>query len=78
MKVMIVSSLYGVNGGGAGVIAHHIAHGLAETGHQISAITTGRLQGYSATEEQGIKVYRFQPANLYPLEEKINTRSGKN
>lgn len=70
MKVMIVSSLYGVNGGGAGVIAHHIAHGLAETGHQISAITTGRLQGYSATEEQGIKVYRFQPANLYPLEEK--------
>jgi glycosyltransferase involved in cell wall biosynthesis len=70
MKVMIFSSLYGVNGGGAGVIAHHIAHGLAGFGHQVSVLTIGKVKGYSVTEEQGTKVYRFQPANLYPLEEK--------
>ena len=38
--------------------------------HQVSVITTGRVQGYFVAEEQGIKVYRFQPANLYQLEEK--------
>src|SRR5687767_3298083 len=70
MKVMLVSSLYGTNGGGAGIIAHHSAYGLAQTGHQVSVITTGKVKGCSVTEEQGIKVHRFQPANLYQLEEK--------
>ena len=70
MKIMIISSIYGVNGGGAGIIAHHIAHGLASVGHQVSVLTMDRVQGSSKAEEQGIKVYGFQPANLYPLEEK--------
>ncbi len=70
MRILLISSLYGVTGGGAGIIAHHIANGLALSGHQISVITIGRNPGYSLSEEQGTKVYRFQPANLYLLEEK--------
>jgi glycosyltransferase involved in cell wall biosynthesis len=70
MKVMIVSSLYGLNGGGAGIIAYNIAHGLAKTGHQISVVTIGGTRHYSLTEDQDVRIIRFQPINLYPFEEK--------
>ena len=74
MKITIISSLYGVNGGGAGLIAQHIARGLHDLGHQVSVVTLGGSHRYSFTEENGVNVYRFQPFNLYTLEEK-DTRS---
>jgi glycosyltransferase involved in cell wall biosynthesis len=70
MKITIISSLYGASGGGAGLIAHHLARGLHDMGHKISVITLGGRQHYSLIDEGGIRVYRFQPLNLYTLEEK--------
>ncbi len=67
---MIVSSLYGVEGGGSGVMAQHLAHGLLDKGHKVLVITMGKTRHYTIEEEQGIKIYRFLPVNLYPLEEK--------
>jgi len=70
MKILIVSSLYGVSGGGAGLIALYVARGLTEAGHQASVVTIGQKHHLSSTEEQGVRVFRFRPANLYPFEEK--------
>ena len=70
MKIVLISALFGVRGGGSGVIAQHLARGLAQSGHQVAVITTGGESRYSVAEEQGLCVYRFRPANLYPLEEK--------
>ena len=75
MKITLISSLYGVDGGGAGLTAQHLASGLHEMGHTVSVITLGSSHRYSFTTEGGIRVYRFQPLNLYTLEEK-DTRSG--
>ena len=70
MKVIIISSLYGVNGGGAGIVAHNIAQGLTKAGHQISVLTTGGKHHYSMIKEQDINIFRFRPMNFYALEEK--------
>jgi glycosyltransferase involved in cell wall biosynthesis len=70
MKIMIVSSLYGVEGGGSGVMAQHLAHGLAAAGHIVSVITMGSTWKYSVEIQQGIRIYRFQPINLYRFEVK--------
>lgn len=70
MRVLILSSFYGVQGGGSGVIARHLATGLSDVGHDVSVITIGGTHHYSISQEQGIKVYRFMPVNLYPFKEK--------
>jgi glycosyltransferase involved in cell wall biosynthesis len=70
MKIMIVSSLYGVGGGGSGVMAQHLARGLCALGHSVSVVSMGTTRNISVAEENGIKMYRFLPINLYPLDEK--------
>ena len=70
MKILLVSSLYGIKGGGSGVMAQHIATGLSDAGHQVSVITIGETHRYSMSNEQGVKIFRFRPVNLYPFTEK--------
>jgi glycosyltransferase involved in cell wall biosynthesis len=70
MRVMIISSLYGFRGGGAGIMAQKLARGLVAAGHQVSAVTTGTTHVPSVTEEHGVKVFRFRPLNLYVLDDK--------
>lgn len=70
MKAFIISSLYGINGGGAGIIAQQIAEGLVKAGHHVSVITCGGTRNYSITKERNLNIFRFRPINLYPLEEK--------
>jgi len=70
MKIMMISSLYGFAGGGAGLVAHNLARALAAAGHQLSVVTIGGTRHYSIMEEQDIKIFRFIPQNLYPLQEK--------
>jgi glycosyltransferase involved in cell wall biosynthesis len=67
---MLISSYYRVGGGGSGVIVHHLARGLSAAGHAVSVVTLGKTRYFSMEQEQDIKVYRFRPLNLYPLEEK--------
>lgn len=70
MKIMLISSLYGAQGGGSGVIASHLARGLLQAGHAVSVVTLGVSGKYAVSDENGIRIYRFRPMNLYPLEEK--------
>src|SRR3990172_8239782 len=70
MKILLVSSLYGIKGGGSGVMAQHIATGLSDAGHQVSVITIGETHSYSMSNEQGVRIFRFRPVNLYPFTEK--------
>jgi glycosyltransferase involved in cell wall biosynthesis len=70
MKITIISSFYGSEGGGAGIIPYHLANGLKDAGHEVSVVTLGRSHHYDVTEENSIRVYRFEPFNLYSLGEK--------
>jgi glycosyltransferase involved in cell wall biosynthesis len=70
MKVLIVSSLYGLSGGGAGIIVQHLTRALSAVGSEVALITMGKNRSYSVSEEDGIRVYRFRPDNIYPFEEK--------
>jgi glycosyltransferase involved in cell wall biosynthesis len=70
MKVIIVSSLYGTHGGGAGITASCLALGFSALGHRVAVITIGKSRRLAETEEQGVQIYRFRPLNIYPFEEK--------
>ena len=70
MKIVVISSLYGISGGGAGIIANHLAQGLSALGNQVAVITMGKIRRPTNTEEQGLQIYRFRPLNIYPFEEK--------
>jgi len=70
MKITIISSLYGVQGGGSGLITHYLAHGFKDRGHRVSVLTLGSNHRYSVRDQNGISVYQVKPFNLYPLEEK--------
>lgn len=70
MKIIIVSSLYGADGGGAGLTVSYLAHSLSTSGDQVVVITMGRGPQYAETEEAGLRIYRFRPWNIYPFETK--------
>lgn len=70
MKIVVISSLYDVNGGGAGIMAHHLAHGLSTKGNRVAVITMGTSRQFAVSQEQDVKIYRFRPWNIYPFEEK--------
>jgi glycosyltransferase involved in cell wall biosynthesis len=70
LKLVIISSLYGVKGGGSGIITFHLAHGLKDRGHRVSVLTLGINHRYSVADQNGIRVYQLKPFNLYRLEEK--------
>lgn len=69
MKELLISSLYGESGGGAGIIAQRIATGLIALGQRVTVVMIGD-KGYSFSNEDGIKIIRFRPANIYPFTEK--------
>ena len=70
MRILLISSLYGATGGGAGLTVSHLAHGLSALGNQVVVITIGKDSQYTDTEEHGLHIYRFRPLNIYPLEGK--------
>jgi glycosyltransferase involved in cell wall biosynthesis len=70
LKLAIISSLYGVKGGGSGLITHHLARGLKDRGHRVAVLTLKSNLKYSLIDQNGISVYQVKPFNLYPLEEK--------
>lgn len=66
MRICIITNLYPPHvRGGAERVAHRIARGFVSRGHQVSVITTQPDGGLEETFEEGIKVYRFKPSNLY-------------
>ena len=70
MRILLISSLYGVTGGGAGLTVSYLAHGLAAAGNQVAVLTLGESSRYTEMEEQGIHFYRLRTANIYPFERK--------
>jgi glycosyltransferase involved in cell wall biosynthesis len=70
MRIVIISSLYGTAGGGSGVMAQHLAHGLVVAGHAVTVITMGQHREYEVDVDHGIRIYRFRPVSLYPLQVK--------
>ncbi|MFZ5364336.1 MAG: glycosyltransferase family 4 protein [Patescibacteria group bacterium] len=71
MKICVISNLFPpIMRGGAERVAERVARGLADAGHEVFVISTKPWSGReslkpTATDEQGIKVYRFYPANIY-------------
>jgi glycosyltransferase involved in cell wall biosynthesis len=70
MKICLISSLYGINGGGAGLVAQQLANGLTTAGHQVVVITSGADQQPGFDVLEGIKIYTFHPANLFDIHDK--------
>jgi glycosyltransferase involved in cell wall biosynthesis len=70
MRILLLSSLYGIRGGGAGILVYRLARGLSTSGNTVSVATMGEAPRYTEAKEQEIQVYRFRPFNIYPFEEK--------
>lgn len=70
MKILLISSLYGISGGGAGLTVGHLARGLSTRGNEVVIVTLGGSRRWVETEDDGLRVYRFLPLNLYPFSEK--------
>lgn len=70
MKIVLVSSLFGLGGGGAGLVSEQLAQGLSNRGWEVSVITTSCAREITTRMENGSRVYSFKPLNLYPLQEK--------
>ncbi len=70
MKIILISSFYGLDGGGAGLIAEFLAKNWCQAGHDVVVITLGHTHHSKPTRNDGIKFYRFSPFNLYPLDQK--------
>lgn len=67
MKILLISSLYGIAGGGAGLAVSRLARGLSALGNEVVIVTLGGSRRWEETEDDGLRIYRFQPMNLYPL-----------
>ncbi len=71
MKICLISNLYPpISRGGAERVAERVARGLESSGHEVFVISTKPWGGWAslkpvAAEENGIKVYRFYPANIF-------------
>jgi glycosyltransferase involved in cell wall biosynthesis len=73
MKVVIVSFMLHPNmGGGAAASAFRLARGLAQRQIDVVVITTHAERRITVSEEEGIKIYRFRPQNLYWVGDKDN------
>ncbi len=65
MKICIISNLYPPNArGGAEQVVSKTVDGLTKQGHDVVVITTTQ-KGDWVEREDGVKVYRFCPKNLY-------------
>jgi len=67
MKICVISNLFPPYvRGGAERVADRIARGLVDRGHQVSLISTRPESGeVLESQEQGMKIFRFRPKNLY-------------
>ncbi len=71
MKICIISNLYPpISRGGAERVAERVVRGLAASGHEVFVISTKPWGGWKsfkpvAADENGVKVYRFYPANIF-------------
>ena len=70
MKVSVVTSVYGLTGGGAGIATEQIAKGMSERNWEVVVVTIGNNKEISHELEDEISVYRFYPKNLYSLQDK--------
>jgi glycosyltransferase involved in cell wall biosynthesis len=71
MKICLISNLYPpISRGGAEKVAERVARGLKSSGHEVFVISTKPWGGWKSfkpvvAEENGIKVYRFYPMNIF-------------
>jgi glycosyltransferase involved in cell wall biosynthesis len=70
MKILLISSLYGLNGFGAGIAVQNLAEGLTARGHAVTVVTHGLSRRAEIEIENGVKVYRFRPFNIYPIQQR--------
>lgn len=64
MKFCIINNLYGAfSKGGAEIVAHTVALGLREQGHEVTIITLGRR--YEREIKDGITLYHIHPLNIF-------------
>jgi glycosyltransferase involved in cell wall biosynthesis len=71
MKVMLVTFLYETRlGGGAAQAVYSLAHDLIKEGHAVTVLTTGPERNVKIEQQDGIKIIRFFPPNLYWVYEK--------
>jgi glycosyltransferase involved in cell wall biosynthesis len=70
MKIILVSSLFGLSGGGAGLVSEQLAKGLSSRGWEVSVITTSAVRNIATRLENGYRIHSFKPLNLYSLQEK--------
>ena len=58
MRILVLIYEYPPVGGGGGMVAHEISHGLARLGHQVHVITT-HYKGLPLQEDQdGVQILR--------------------
>jgi len=71
MKICVISNLYPpIFRGGAERVAERVVRGLVSASHDVFVISTKPWAGWKsfkpvATDENGVKVYRFYPANIF-------------
>lgn len=70
MKILIITSVYGMSGGGAGIVVEQLAQGLAARDWKVGVITLGKSNGLRTETSSGVSVIRLSPLNLYDLTEK--------
>lgn len=76
MKILLVSYRFD-SLGGAVVAARRLAEGLRDRGHRVTVVTTHRSGSPAVTEEDGIRVWRFRPPNLYWVGDKDSQATWK-
>jgi glycosyltransferase involved in cell wall biosynthesis len=68
MKICFVANLYPPFVlGGAEISVKIIAEGLVKSGHEVFVITTSPTRERSEETLNGVKIYRINPLNLYPM-----------
>jgi len=66
MKIAVISNLYKpFTRGGAERIVELTIQGLKQAGHEVFVVTTQPKDKLEITEEQGVRVYRFRPLNVF-------------
>lgn len=78
MKVLIASYLLDPRrGGGAVTAAVRVCRSLVERGVEVIAVTTHDEARPTVTTEDGLKIYRFRPGNLYWVANKDHQPTAK-
>lgn len=68
MKISFISNLYPPFVlGGAEISVKIVAEGLVKRGHEVFVITTSPTRKRSQETINGVKIYRINPFNLYPM-----------